>query len=104
MISFISHLVTISSVSITLTNPSSIAGESTVTLTCTVTLSGPGTPTINWSGPMSRGPVSPEQLQASFTDTLQLVRVRQTYAGVYTCRASIGAITLTDSVSLSVTG
>ena len=103
MISFISHLVTISSVSISPTNPSGVAGEST-TLTCTVTLSGPGTPTINWSGPMSRGPVSPEQVQASFTDTLQLVRVRQSYAGVYTCRASIGVYIMTDSVSLSVRG
>ena len=53
---------------------------------------------------MIRGPVSPEQVQASFTDTLQLVRLRQTYAGVYTCRASIGAYTMSDSVSLSVRG
>ena len=100
----ISHLVTISSVSITPTNPSGIAGDSTITLACTVNLSGPGTPTINWSGPMSRGPVSPEQVQASFTDTLQLERVRQSYAGVYTCRASIGAYTMSKFVSLSVRG
>ena len=53
---------------------------------------------------MSRGPVSPEQVQASFADILQLVRVRQSYAGVYTCRASIGAYTMSNSVSVSVRG
>ena len=87
----ISQPGTISSVSITPDNPSGIAGESTITLNCTLTLSGPGTPIINWSGSMLRGPVSPEQAQASFTDILQLVRVRQSNAGLYTCRASIGA-------------
>ena len=90
--------------SITPTNPSGIAGVSTITLTCTVTLSGPGTPTISWSGPISCGAVTPQGVQTSFTDTCELVRVRQSYAGVYTCEASIGVSTMRDTVTVSVIG
>ena len=94
----------ISSVSITPTNPSGIAGESTITLTCTVSLSELGTPSITWSGPITKGPVTPNGDQTSFTDTFKLMRVRQSYAGVYTCMASIGASTMIDTVTVSVTG
>ena len=104
MISFsILILVTVSSVSITPTNPSGVAGEST-TLTCTVTLSGPGTPTISWSGPMTRGPITPEEVQTSFTDSFVLVRLRESYAGMYTCETSVEGSTMTDTVMVSVSG
>ena len=94
----------ISSVSITPTNPSGIAGESTINLTCTISLSELGTPSITWSGPMTKGPVTPHEEQISFNDTFKLMRVRQSSAGVYTCMASIGASTMIDTVTVSVSG
>ena len=97
-------LVSIYSVSITPTNPSGIAGESTINLTCNVFLSGLGTPSITWSGPMTKGPVTPHEDQTSFTDTFKLPRVRQSYTGVYTCMASIEASTMIDTVTVSVSG
>ena len=90
--------------SITPTIPSGVAGESTITLTCSVTLSGSGTPTISWSGPMIRGPITPEEVQTSVTDTFVLGRVSQSSTGVYTCHASIGASTMIDTVMVSVSG
>ena len=101
---FLSVLVAITSVSITPTNPTGIAGDSNFTLTCTVNLSGPGTPNITWSGPILRGPVIPEVVQASYTVSTEVVRVSQSYAGVYICQASIGASTMRDTVTVSVTG
>ena len=99
------HLfLVISSVSITPTNQSGIAGESTITLTCTVSLSELGTPSITWSGPMIKGLVTRHEDQISFNDTFKLMRVRQSYAGVYTCMASIGASTMIDTVTVSVSG
>ena len=86
--------------SITPINPGGVAGEST--LTCSVTLSGPGTPTISWSRPMTHGPFTPEEVQTSFTDSFVLVRVRESYAGMYTCEASIEGSTMTDTVMVSV--
>ena len=90
--------------SITPPNPVGIAGESTINLTCNVALSGPGTPTISWSGPKSCGPVSPQGVQSSFTDTCELVRVRQSYSGEYACEASTGTSTMRGTVTVSVTG
>ena len=84
--------------SISPTNPSGIAGVSTIILTCTVTLSGPGTPTIFWTRPSSCGG------QTSFTDACDLGRVRQSYEGEYACEASIGTSTMTDTVTVSITG
>ena len=77
--------------SITPTNPSGVAGESTITLTCSITLSGSGTPTIYWSGPMTRGPITPEEVQTSFTDSFVLVAVRESYAGQYTCHKAVAS-------------
>ena len=90
--------------SITPTNPSGIAGESTINITCTVTLSETGTPTISWSGPMSCDPVILQGVQTSHSDTCEFVRVRQSHAGEYTCEASIGSSTVTATVTVSVVG
>ena len=101
---FIMILVIVSSVSITPTNPSGIAGESNITLTCTVGLSGPGTPTISWSGPRSHSPVIPQEGQISFTDSFELERVRESFAGEYTCEASVESSNMSDTVRVSVSG
>ena len=101
---FLSVLVAITSVCITPTNPTYIAGDFNFTLTCTVNLSGPGTPNITWSGPMLHGPVILERVQASYAVSTEVVRVSQSYAGVYICQASIGASTMRDTVTVSVTG
>ena len=53
---------------------------------------------------MLRDTVSPEQVNTSFTDSIELVRVRQSYAGQYTCEASIESSTVRDTVSVSVIG
>ncbi len=37
-------------------------------------------------------------------DSLVLTRVRQSYAGTYTCTVTIGAPSMSRSVSLAVTG
>ncbi len=37
-------------------------------------------------------------------DSLVLTRVRQSYAGTYTCTVTIGASSMSRSVSLAVTG
>ena len=52
MYSFLS----VSSVSITPAAPSVAAGNS-LSLTCSATITGRGTPSFMWTGPMSRGPV-----------------------------------------------
>ena len=53
---------------------------------------------------MTRGPITPEEVQTSFTDYFVLVRVRQSYAGEYTCEASIESSTMTTTVTVSVAG
>ena len=90
--------------SVSPTNPNGIAGVSTITLTCTVILSGPGTPTISWSRPSLCGQFTHQGGQTSFTDTCELGRVRQSYAGVYACEALIGPSSMADTVTVSITG
>ena len=48
-------------------------------------------------------PFTHEGVQNSFSDTCELGRVRQSYAGEYTCVASIGSSTMSDTVTVSVT-
>ncbi len=38
------------------------------------------------------------------TDSLVLTRVRQSYAGTYTCTVTIGASSMSSFVSVAVTG
>ena len=51
---------------------------------------------------MSCGLFTPQGVQTSFTDTCELVRVRQSYAGEYACEASTESSTMRDTVTVSV--
>ncbi len=96
--------MTVTSVTITPPNPSGVAGEDDVTLTCTGTLSGPAIARVQWTGQMM---LTPPQATAPYTtvrNSLVLTRVRQSYAGTYTCTVTIGASSMSRSVSLAVTG
>ncbi len=95
----------VSSVSLSPINPEVIAGES-LTLTCTATITGRGTPSFTWTGQVSRGPLQGQAVQGStntFTDMLRIERVSQHNPSVQ-CMASISNSTLTTLVTLSVSG
>ncbi len=95
----------VSSVSIYPINPEVVAGES-LTLTCTATITGRGTPSFTWTGQVSRGPQQGQTFQGStntFTDMLRIERVSQHNPSVH-CMASISSSTLTTLITLSVSG
>ena len=98
------HLV--SSVSITPAAPSVAAGTS-LSLTCSATTTGRGTPSFMWTGPMSHGPV-PGQASTErkniFTDVFDLGRVGKSNAGDYTCQVSLGSSSVSSTVTLIVFG
>ena len=96
--------VTVISVSITPRNPSGVAGVDDVTLTCTGTLSGPAIARVQWTGQMMRTPPLATAPSTTVRDSLVLTRVRQSYAGTYTCTVTIGASSMSRSVVLTVTG
>ncbi len=96
--------VTVTSVTITPPNPSGVAGVDDVTLTCTGTLSGPAIARVQWTGQMMRTPPLATAPSTTVRDSLVLARVRQSYAGTYTCTVTIGASSMSRSVSLTVTG
>ncbi len=93
------------SISISPINPEVVAGES-LTLTCTATITGRGTPSFTWTGQVSRGPQQGQAVQGStntFTDMLRIERVSQHNPSVQ-CMASINSSTLMTSVTFSVSG
>ncbi len=93
------------SVSISPINPEVVAGES-LTLTCTATITGRGTPSFTWAGQVSHGPLQGQAVQGNtntFTDMLRIERVSQHNASVQ-CMASISSSTLVTSVTFSVSG
>ncbi len=95
----------VSSVSLSPVNPEAVAGES-LSLTCTATITGRGTPSFTWTGQVSRGPLQGQAVQGStntFTDMLRIERVSQHNPSVQ-CMASISSSTLMTSVTLSVSG
>ncbi len=96
--------VTVTSVTITPPNPSGVAGVDDVTLTCIGTLSGHAKARVEWTGQMMRTPPLATVPSTTVSDSLVLTRVRQSYAGTYTCTVTIGASSMTRSVSLAVTG
>ncbi len=94
--------VTVTSVTITPSNPSGVAGIDDVTLACTGTLSGPAIARVEWTGQMIYTPPLATAPSTTIRDSLTLTRLRQSYAGTYTCTVTIGAYTMTRSVSLVV--
>ncbi len=95
----------VSSISISPINPEVVAGEF-LTLTCTATITGRGTPSFTWTGQVSRGPLQGQSVQGStntFTDMLRIERVSQHNPSVQ-CIASISSSTIMTSVTLSVSG
>ncbi len=92
------------SVTVTPPNPSGVAGANDVNLTCTGTLSGPAIARVEWTGQMMRTPPLATAPSTTVRDSLVLTRVRQSYAGTYTCTVTIGASSMSRSVSLAVTG
>lgn len=96
--------VSVSSISISPTSLSGTAGESGITLVCRVTLSAPGrTSSLTWTGPRQRGPVTFQQDQTSYMDSFPLGRLRQSYAGEYTCQVSVGSSSMSsNSVRVTV--
>ncbi len=98
------YTVTVTSVTITPPNPSGVAGVDDVTLTCTGTLSGPAIARVQWTGQMMRTPPLATAPSTTVRDSLVLTRVRQSYAGTYTCTVTIGASSMSRTVSLAVTG
>ena len=82
-----------------------MAGES-LTLTCSATTTGRGTPTFSWTGQASRGPQLGKTAYGStnmFTDTLQIDRVIPINSTIL-CVASINNLTASTSIALFVTG
>ena len=98
------HTVRVTSATITPLNPSGVAGEDSVTLTCTGTLSGPAIARVEWTGQMMRTPPLATSPSTTVRDSLTLTRLRQSYAGTYTCTVTIGASSMSRSVTLAVTG
>ena len=89
---------------VTSSNPIGTAGEYSITLTCTASISGTSTPMFTWTGPVTRGPVTGQGNGPTFTDTLILGRVREFHAGQYVCIVSIGESSRSGSTVLAVNG
>ncbi len=98
------YIVTVTSVTITPPNPGRVAGEGNFTLTCSGNLSEPAIARVQWTGQMMRTPPLATAPSTTVRDSLVLTRVRQSYAGIYTCTVTIGASSMSRSVSLTVTG
>ncbi len=92
------------SVTITPPNPSGVAGEDDVTLICTGTLSRPAIAIVQWTGQVIRTPPLATAPSTTIRESLVLTRVRESFAGTYTCTVTIGASSMSRSVSLAVTG
>ena len=85
------------------TGPNSTLGQQ-YTLTCNVTSSVNGTPTVQWVGPGSSAPIATGgDFTVSSTPpyTLTIDPLRQSHAGQYTCLARVGNDTGTASVNIT---
>ncbi len=98
------YTVTVTSVTITPPNPSGVAGVDDVALTCTGTLSGPAIARVQWTGQVIRTPLLAMEPSSTVRDSLVLTRVRDSFAGTYTCTVTFGASSMSRSVPLAVTG
>ena len=97
--------LSVSSVSITPAAPSVSAGTS-LSLICSATITGRGTPLFMWTGPISRGTVAGQAMENEniFTDMFNLGRVGVSNAGAYTCQVSLGTSSMSSTVTLIVSG
>ena len=97
--------LSVCSVSITPVSPSVAAGTS-LSLTCSATTVGRGTPLFMWTGQMSRGPVAGQAMNNEniFTDMFNLGRVGVSNAGNYTCQVTLGSFNISSTVTLIVFG
>ena len=79
------------------------------TLTCNVSVASgvTGTPTVQWVGPGSSAPlVTGGDFTVNSTPpyTLTINPLRQSHAGQYTCRATVGGDTGTGSIIVDIPG
>ena len=78
------------------------------TLTCNVSVtSGSGTPTVQWMRPDSSTPIANGgdfTVSSTSPYTLTINPLRQSHAGQYTCRATVGNDTGTASVIVDIQG
>ena len=78
------------------------------TLTCNVSVSGgSGAPTVQWVGPGSSAPITTGgdfTVTSTPPYTLTINPLRPSHAGQYTCRATVGSDTGTDSVVVDISG
>ncbi len=96
--------VTVNFVTVTPPNPTGVAGVDDVTLTCTGTLSGPAIARVQWIGQVMHTPPLATAPSSTVRDSLVLTRVRESFAGTYTCTVTFGASSMSRSVPLAVTG
>ena len=78
-------------------------------LTCNVTVASgvTGTPTVQWVGPGSSAPIvtgGDFTVSSTSSYTLTINPLRQSHAGQYTCRATVGGDTGTASVMVNIPG
>ena len=78
------------------------------TLTCNVNVAGgSGTPTVQWVGPGSSAPIATGgdfTVSSTAPYTLTINPLRQSHAGQYTCRGTVGGDTGTASVIVDIPG
>ena len=97
--------LSVSSVSITPALPSVAAGTS-LSLICSATITGRGTLSFMWTGPMSRGTIAGQAMEYEniFTELFNLGRVGVSNAGDYTCQVSLGTSSMSSTVTIIVVG
>ena len=89
---------------LTFNNRNGVVGEESTILTCVAMLTGAGIPMFTWTGPVRRGPITGDGNGPTFTDNFHLGRLKQYYAGEYTCMASIGTSSMSNLISITVNG
>jgi len=109
LLQFLSSLLPVSSLQVSITPGANPTAGQSYTFTCTVTPQGGliGTPTVQWIGPGSSDPITTGgDLTVSSTPpyTLTINPLRQSQDGQYTCQATIGNTTGSSSVTLTVAG
>ncbi len=95
-------VIVVESISITPTNPEVVAGQS-LSLTCTASITGRGTPNFYWNGQASHGShlgVFHEGSANVFSNTVNIQRARQVNPLIH-CTVSISDSNITSSVIIA---